>query len=91
MKILITSLLVLISFTVVAQKKVLDHKDFEIWNTIKNKTISSDGKYVMYSLEKGEKDQFLKIKDSKAALVFSYERAEKGSFANDASFSFFTF
>jgi len=89
MKTLISSLLVLISFTVVAQKKVLDHKDFEIWNTIKNKTISSNGNYIMYSLEKGEKDQFLKIKDSRASLMFSHERGEKGEFTNDGDFAIF--
>ena len=63
MKASITTLLVLISFTAFAQKKVLDHKDFDIWNVIKNQTISPDGNYITYSLEKGEKDNFLKIKD----------------------------
>ena len=86
----LTLLLILVSFGIFAQKRVLDHKDFEVWNAIKNTTISSEGNYVMYSLEKGEKDSFLKIKNSKGSLVFEYERAEKGNFSNEGSYAFFT-
>ena len=78
-----------ITFTF-AQKKVLDHPDFEIWNTIEGQVISADGKYIMYSLEKGEKDNFLKIKDTKATPIFEYERSEKGAFTYNSSFALFT-
>jgi len=90
MKVAITSLFILISISVFAQKKVLDHKDFEIWNSIKNQTISNDGNHVMYSLEKGEKDSHLKIKDTKNNLIFEYERSEKGQFSNNSIFALFT-
>ena len=90
MKVAFTSLLVLISLTVFGQKKVLDHKDFGIWNSIKNQTISNDGSLVMYSLEKGEKDSHLKIKDVNANLIFEYERSEKGQFTYNSKFAFFT-
>ena len=73
-----------------AQKKVLDHPDFEIWNTIQNQKISSDGNYVMYSLEKGEKDSHLKIKDGKATLLFEHERSSKGQFTFDSKNAVFT-
>lgn len=90
MKTSITTLLILISLTTFAQKKVLDHKDFEIWNSIKGQTISNDGNFVMYSLEKGEKDSHIKIKDSKANLVFEHERSEKGQFTDNAKYALFT-
>jgi len=90
MKVFFTSLLIFISFYTFAQKKVLDHKDFELWNSIKNQTISSNGDFVMYSLEKGEKDSYLKIKDAKATLVFEHERAEKGQFTYNSEFALFT-
>jgi len=73
-----------------AQKKVLDHPDFEIWNTIKGQSISSNGDFVMYSLEKGEKDNHLKIKDANANLVFDYERSQSGKFTYDSNFAIFT-
>ena len=90
MKALLASLFILTSLVTFAQKKVLDHKDFEVWNAIKNTTISSEGDYVMYSLEKGEKDRFLKLKNSKGSLVFEYERAEKGNFSAKGNYAFFT-
>lgn len=84
MKATVYSLLFLIAFSVNAQKKVLDHPDFEIWSTIRNQSISNNGKYVMYSLEKGEKDRFLKIKDIKANNVFNYDRVSGGVFTYDS-------
>jgi len=90
MKCYIVSLLLLASFTAFGQKKILDHPDFDIWNTIQNKTISRNGNFVMYSLEKGETDNHLKIKDSKANTVFEYERSENGKFTFNSGFALFT-
>ena len=44
----------------------------------------------MYSLEKGETDNYLKIKDTKGNLVFDYERAESGRFTYDSKQTLFT-
>ena len=63
MKLTFSTIFILVTLTLFAQKKVLDHSDFDIWNTIKNQSISNDGQFVMYSLEKGERDNFLKIKE----------------------------
>lgn len=82
--------LLFIGINTFAQKKVLDHKDFDIWNTIRNQGISVDGKFVMYTLEQGEKDNHLKIKDNNSALVFEYERSENGRFTYDSKFALFT-
>ncbi len=90
MKSFLTISLVLSCSVILAQKKVLDHSDFEIWNSIKNKSISPNGNYIMYSLEKGEADQYLKIKDSRAKLVFQYDRGSKGRFTYDSSYAVFT-
>ncbi len=90
MKTTILSLILLVTISVTAQKKVLDHPDFEIWNSIKNSTISNNGKHVMYSLERGEKDRFLKIKDSKGKAVFKYDRVAGGQFTYDSKNAIFT-
>ena len=63
MKIISSLIVLFISFSVFAQKQVLDHTDYAKWNTIKGSMLSPDGKHVLYSLEQGEKDNFLKIKD----------------------------
>ena len=86
-------LCVLLSFfcvSIFSQKKKLDHKDFDVWNTIQMPTISSDGEYVMYSLVKGEKDSNLKIKDSKGNLIIDHERSQNGKFTYDSKFVVFT-
>ncbi|MGB5360940.1 MAG: hypothetical protein WBN27_13445, partial [Eudoraea sp.] len=90
MKSILTVLLIVSCSVILAQKKVLDHSDFEIWNSIKDKSISPDGNYIMYSLEKGEADQHLKIKDGKANILFQYERGSKGRFTYDSNYAVFT-
>lgn len=90
MKSLLTYFLLLFTIYTFSQKKILDHKDFDIWNVVKNSTISLDGNFIMYSLEKGEKDNSLKIHDSKANLIFEYSRGEGGRFTYDSNYALFT-
>ncbi|MDG2194169.1 MAG: prolyl oligopeptidase family serine peptidase [Polaribacter sp.] len=80
------------SFTtsVQGQKKILDHQDFDVWNVIKNQSISNNGKFIIYALEKGEKDHLLKIKDANGVLIFDHKRASKGRFTNNSRFALFT-
>ena len=80
----------LLAGPVTAQKKVLDHADFEIWNTIENASLSPDGTHVIYSLERGEADQFLKIRQSDGAAVFEYDRAGDGQFTYDSRYAIFS-
>ena len=81
---------VLVSVSVFAQKKVLDHNDYELWNTIQNPSISPNGNYVLYELEQGEKDAALKVKDTKGKLIFEHERADKAAFTYNSKFLLFT-
>ena len=90
MKAIFFSLLLLVSTLSIAQKKTLDHQDFDIWNSIQDKNISPNGDYIMYSLEKGEADNFLKIKNAKASTIFEYERSQKGQFSYDSNYALFT-
>ena len=88
-----TSLTVLLSLLIVTiafgQKKVLDHPDFDIWNTIEGQRISRSGDFVMYSLERGEEDNFLKIRDAQGNLVFEHERGYNGLFSFESDFAVF--
>ena len=90
MKRLFLLLTFIISISTFSQKKILDHSDFEIWNTIENSAISNNGEFVIYSLEKGEKDNHLKIKDGKSNLIFEHERSESGKFTYDSKFALFS-
>ena len=82
-------ILLIISLNIHGQKKVLDHKDFDIWNRIQNSQISTSGDYVMYSVQRGEEDSFLKIKDKNANLIFEHDRAEKGVFSYNSKYAIF--
>ena len=80
----------LFSLSLTAQKQILDHADFNIWNTIEDESISPDGTLVMYSLERGEADKYLRIKSADGALVFQHDRAGDGVFSWDSQYAFFT-
>ena len=81
---------ILISQNILAQKKILDHPDFDIWNRVRSPKLSVEGDFIMYSIEKGEKDQHIKIKDNQGNLMFDYERSEGGEFTYDSKFVVFT-
>ena len=84
------SALLLLTFSAVAQKKMLDHADFDIWNTIEKEALSPDGAYVIYSLEQGEADQYLKVRRTDGTPVFDYDRGQDGQFTWDSQFALFT-
>lgn len=90
MKRLVPLFFLSISISVFAQKKVLDHADLALWNTIEGATISPDGTHVLFSLEKGEKDNFLKVKDTQGKTVFEHERSSEGKFTYDSDYVLFT-
>ena len=89
MKYIITVCMLIFTLQLSAQKKVLDHPDFDIWNVIKSPAISDSGDYVIYDLEKGEKDHFLKIKTADGRLLLDYPRGEQGKFSDDSKYAFF--
>ena len=89
MKSIITLLLTVAVSLTFGQKKVLDHPDFEIWNTIQGRTISGNGDFVMYSLERGEEDNFLRIKSGSGELILAHDRGENGRFTYDSEFAVF--
>ncbi len=73
-----------------AQKKVLNHTDKEIWNRVANQSIAPDGNHVVYSIEKGERDHFLKLKSADGKTVFQYPRGERPRFTYDSDYVLFT-
>ncbi|MCO5724367.1 alpha/beta hydrolase family protein [Robiginitalea marina] len=90
MKFLIPAFFLLASVQLWGQKKILDHTDFDLWNTIEQETLSPDGTHVMYSLERGEADRFLFIKKADATPVLQYDRARDGRFTHDSRYAVFS-
>jgi len=52
--------------------------------------LAPNGKHVLYTIEKGEKDNFLKLKDIQGLTIFEHERSSKGMFSYDSNHVFFT-
>lgn len=89
MKKILCTLLLLAGFQTFSQKKILDHPDFDIWNRIQNPLLSAEGDFVMYSVQQGEKDSHLKIKDNQGKVIFQHERSEDGQFTYDSEIAIF--
>lgn len=88
--ILFTLILVSITNFSNAQKKILDHQQFDDWNEILNKQISPDGSIVSYHLAPGKGDQTMKIRNSQGNLLLSYPRGEKSQITWDSKYVIFT-
>ena len=87
---LLLLLLILFQTLTFAQKKVLDHDDLALWSTIEDEAIAPNGSYLLYSLEKGEKDQTLKLLGTNGSSVMSHERSKGGQFSQDSKYVAFT-
>ena len=82
--------LLLFSSSILAQKKILDHSDYALWNTVNGAKLAPNGKHVVFSLEKGEKDNYLKVKSVNGNEVLAYDSGQDGMFSYDSKKLFFT-
>lgn len=73
-----------------AQKKIMQHEDKALWNRIRNMNISNSGDYVLYTLDKGEKDQTIHLKTINGDVIMTYPRVKNGRFTYDSKFVLFT-
>ena len=89
MKNLFTLIFIFTCFNSFTQKKILDHSDFDIWNRIQSPQIAADGNNLLYSIQTGEKDSKLIIKDKQGNLIFNHDRSENGVFTYDSKFTVF--
>ncbi|WP_157957318.1 S9 family peptidase [Winogradskyella tangerina] len=87
------TLIILFFFTIIssgfAQKKVMQNDDKALWNSIRNVNISNSGDYVLYALEKGEKDQSIQLLNIEGESIMSYERSEGGRFSYNSEYAVF--
>lgn len=90
MKLFFTTLLFVCSITSYSQKKTLTHSDIQMWRTINNEKISTDGNYVAYDLQRENSDSHLILKTSNGETILEYERASNGQFSYNSNFLAFT-
>ncbi|MFQ5606130.1 MAG: prolyl oligopeptidase family serine peptidase [bacterium] len=71
------------------QKKSLDHDAYDIWNKIKESSISVNGQWVMWSLGPEDKDLELRMRSLSEGIFFSFPRGESAQFDYDSGFAVF--
>lgn len=78
-------------FALIAQaqnisRKPLDHKDYDVWNTLSNSSLSGDGKWVLYSVQNGAIDgeASVHIHNTKTAREYVIERGADAKFTYDS-------
>ncbi|NDA64765.1 MAG: S9 family peptidase, partial [Chitinophagia bacterium] len=79
----ITLLLLLFTTFVQAQKKPLDHSVYDGWQSIGERAISNDGKYVVYTVTPQEGDAMLYLKESNGKMMLSIPRGYGAAFSSD--------
>jgi hypothetical protein len=90
MRIFISFLFAFVSVSILAQEKVsLSPEDFNTWNRLNNKQISSDGSVISYQITPGFGDRTLKIHKKDGSEILSYKRAESSKLTWDSNYAIF--
>ncbi|MBN8718964.1 MAG: S9 family peptidase [Sediminibacterium magnilacihabitans] len=86
MKKLLPAIVCLCAVTVYAQKKPLDHSVYDQWQSITERTISNDGKYVAYTINPQEGDGVLVIQAVNGSYKQEIARGYSAVVSNDNRF-----
>jgi dienelactone hydrolase len=82
-------LLLVISFAVQAQKKPLDHTVYDNWQSIADRTISNDGKYVAYAINPQEGDGVLVLQSLQGDYKLVIPRGAGVVLSEDSKYAIF--
>ncbi len=80
------SLLATAATTVQAQKRPLQHEDYDRWLRITGQQISHDGRWVLYHLTNEARDPTLVVRATQGATEHRVERGEAGQLSEDGRF-----
>jgi dipeptidyl aminopeptidase/acylaminoacyl peptidase len=79
----------MLSITVIAQKKPLDHTVYDGWQSISDRAISNDGKYVAYAVNPQEGDGLLTIQSVAAGYKKQFPRGYGVVITDDSRYAIF--
>lgn len=88
-RIALLSLFVVVSNLLVAQKKPLDHSVYDGWQSIGERMISNDGKWVVYTITPQEGDNELVIQSADATYKKSVPRGYNAVITEDSRYAVF--
>lgn len=71
-----------------AQKKVLEHSVYDSWQSVGERKISSDGKWLAFTVDPQEGDGMMTVRKKDESISYYIARGYQGSFSMDAQFYF---
>lgn len=83
-------LFAIISVSSYAQKRAMNHDDFDEWNRIRQEKISTDGEYAVYHLAPGKGDMNMYISGTDGTEIATFNRAENSKLTWDSRFVIFS-
>ncbi|MDE3143839.1 MAG: hypothetical protein KGL19_06775, partial [Bacteroidota bacterium] len=86
MKQLLVALSLFITLSAIAQKKPLEHSVYDAWQSIGEKLISNNGKFVVYTINPQEGDGSLIIQQTDGKKLFEIERGYAAKITEDSKF-----
>jgi dipeptidyl aminopeptidase/acylaminoacyl peptidase len=86
MKRILCSCLFLLSISVQAQKKPLDHTVYDQWQSIKDVVLSNDGNWMSYTVAPQEGDATLYVRHLKTNQIIKIERGTQSKFTENNAF-----
>ena len=89
MKLVSTLILVLFSLAASSQKKPLDHSVYDSWQSIGERMISNDGKWVVYSITPQEGDATLYVQSADGRFKKEVPRGYNALITEDSRFAVF--
>lgn len=87
-KLTVLAAIILLFAEVKAQKKPLDHTVYDGWQSIQERVISNDGKYVAYTINPQEGDGILVIQSTNGGFKKEIPRGYNVAFSNDNQYLF---
>lgn len=82
-------LVLLVAKGLLAQKKPLDHSVYDGWQTLAEKLISNDGKFVVYTITPQEGDATLVIQETNGKKLFEVARGYNARITEDNKYVVF--
>ena len=70
-------------------KRQLEHSAYDLWNSVRQKSLSNDGKWIMYSVADGKNRTTLTIRHNGSAKQYVIKNASSGRFTFDGSKAIF--
>jgi dipeptidyl aminopeptidase/acylaminoacyl peptidase len=77
---------ILVSFSIQAQKKIIDHTVYNDWKTLSSSKVSSDGRFISYEINPHRGDGYLYIYDTQDGSLDSIPRGKSATFSGNSTY-----